>query len=85
MSLNNLGKPIPNARRARAYENAKTMGLSSEAAFSVVQAVAEQLERDQPHEAMERGCEYLDLCGTYRLFAHLLVDVSATGSEHAKA
>lgn len=74
MSFDNMGKPIPAARRAIAYEAAKSMGCAQAEAFSVVQAMAEQLERDKPHEAMQRGVETLDLCGTYRLMAHLLVD-----------
>lgn len=78
MSFDNMGKPIPNARRAVAYEAAKEMGLPKDEAFGVVQAVAEQLERDKPHEALERGCKSLDLCGAYRLMAHLLVDAGQT-------
>lgn len=70
--FNNMGRPIPSDRRQRAYEHAKQMGLSSDHALAAVQGVAEQLERDKPYEAMGAGMKYLDLTGTYRLFAVLL-------------
>lgn len=49
------------------------MGLNTADGTEVVGAVAEQLERDNPYEAMAAGMKHLDLCGTYRLFAVLLI------------
>ena len=70
--FNNMGKPIPIDRRQQGYDHAKQMGLSSDHALAAVSGVAEQLERDKPYEAMAAGMKYLDLTGTYRLFAVLL-------------
>lgn len=67
-----MGKPIPAHRRAAGFSAAKEMGLDGETAWECVGKVANKLERDQPYEAMAEGMKYLDLTGTYRLFAHLL-------------
>ena len=77
MSFDNMGKPIPNARREVAYANARSMGLEFTDAFSVVNGMSEYLERDKPYEAMEVGKKYLDITGVYRMMAHLLVDVAS--------
>lgn len=70
--FNQMGKPLPEAARTSAYKACKAMGLNSAKAWSCVQEVAEQLERDHPYEAQAAGMRYLDLTGTYRLFAVLL-------------
>lgn len=67
-----MGKPVPQYRRQAGYDTCKDMGLNrAEDRWSVVNGMAEQLERDKPHEAMEIGMKYLDLTGTYRLMAVL--------------
>jgi len=73
--MGNMGKPIPDFRRENAYQDCKAMGLGSADAMAAVSETAEQLERDKPYEAMGRGMKYLDLIGTYRLFAVLLVSL----------
>jgi hypothetical protein len=68
-----MGKPIPIYRRTAALHHCHAMGLTDpEQAWACVGAVAEQLERDEPYEAMKAGMRWLDLTGTYRLFAALL-------------
>ncbi len=67
-----MGKPVPFWRRQAGYETCRAMGLTSENAYSAVGVMSEQLERDQPYDAMEKGMEYIDLTGTYRLMAVLL-------------
>lgn len=68
-----MGKPIGYGPRAAAYEHCKAMGIADKAtAMQCVDQMAEQLERDQPYEAMNAGMRYLDLTGTYRLLAVLL-------------
>jgi len=73
-AFNRIGKPLSETSRANAYKHCQQMGLDSAHAWSCVQAVAEQLERDQPYEAEAAGMKYLDLTGTYRLFAALLCE-----------
>jgi len=72
--FNKMGKPLSEQARSIAYEHCKQMGLSSARAWSCVQGVAEQLEKDRPYEAQAAGMKYLDLTGTYRLFAVLLAN-----------
>lgn len=67
-----MGKPVPFWRRQIGHDHCIEMGLSSERAFTAVNAVSEALARDRPQEAMQEGMKYLDLTGTYRLFAVLL-------------
>lgn len=69
-----MGKPISPAVRQIGYEHCKEMGLDSGNAHNCVSAVSEQLERDKPYEAQAAGMKYLDLTGTYRLFAVLLTE-----------
>jgi hypothetical protein len=86
-----IGHPIPFERRQSAYE-AVRQDMAPEAtveeAMSLVNRVADQLERDRPFEAMKEatdvgeygsgrhavvgGALVLDVTGAYRLFAHLL-------------
>lgn len=68
-----MGKPISFARRGRAYEHCKAMGMTDhDHMMAVVGALADALERDEPYQAMSEGMRYLDLTGTYRLMAVLL-------------
>ncbi len=76
--FNNMGKPISPFRRQAGYAHARQMGLSADHALAAVSGVAEQLERDKPYEAMAAGMKYMDLTGTYRLFAVLLVEPEAS-------
>jgi len=70
--FNNMGKPIPFSKQQEAYEHCLEMGLSKSRSMEVVKGVSGQLERDKPYEAMSEGMKFLDLTGTYRLFAVLL-------------
>lgn len=76
-----IGRPIPNTARAKGHEACRDMGLDTGRAFECVNAVTEQLERDKPYEAMTAGCKYLDLIGTYRLFAVLLTESALNDAE----
>ncbi len=69
-----MGKPILMGARAEGYKHCKEMGLTSARATECVNAVAEQLQRDKPYEAQAAGMKFLDLTGTYRLFAVLLTE-----------
>lgn len=71
-AFSKMGKPLPPKARSRAYDHCLAMGLNSARAWECVQAVAEQLERDKPYEAMGAGMKFLDLTGYYRLMAVLL-------------
>ena len=79
MSVNNMGKPINNLSRQKGIDMLKEVGVkfASERYFCV-RAVAEDLERDKPFEAMEKAMKYVDLTGAYRLFAELLVNRKIT-------
>jgi hypothetical protein len=70
--FNNMGKPIPFSKQQTAYEHCLAMGLNQSRAMEVVKSMSGQLERDKPYEAMSEGMKFLDLTGTYRLFAVLL-------------
>lgn len=68
-----MGKPVPDYRKANAYEAARDMGMRlAEDRWSIVSGMSEQLARDKPYEAMEIGLKYLDLTGAYRIMAVLL-------------
>ncbi len=82
-----IGQPIGFKRRQSAYEAIRrdmVPEASVEEAMSLVNRVADRLERDQPFEAMSEATdagEYghggqpglrLDYTGGIRLFAHLL-------------
>lgn len=75
--FNQMGKPIPQSVRQIAYDECKEMGLQSADAWSAVNGVCEQLERDKPYEAQRSGMRYLDLTGVYRLFAVILAQLAA--------
>lgn len=68
-----MGKPVPPYRKTAALAHCRAMGLTDpEDATACVGGMAQQLERDQPYEAMAAGMKYLDYTGTYRLMAVLL-------------
>lgn len=74
--FNAIGKPIPAEAREDANNALKEMGVSeSGSRWDCISKVAEQLERDKPHEAMKIAMQYVDVTGAYRLFAHLLAGV----------
>jgi len=79
--LNQMGKPILTDARTAGYQHCKEMGLTPARAVECVNVVAEQLQRDQPYEAQKAGMKFLDLTGTYRLFAVMLC---AAAAENAK-
>lgn len=70
--FNKMGKPLCAKARQAAYEHCLQMGLTPARAWECVGGVAAQLERDKPYEAQATGMKFLDLTGTYRLFAVLL-------------
>lgn len=74
MSMNNLGKHVPNSRRDVAYQWLQSIGVERVEAFSAVETIAGHLERDHPHEGLEAGRKVVDVTGAYRLFAILLTD-----------
>ena len=77
--FNLMGKPILIKARAAGYECCKEMGLSPARAMECVNVVSEQLQWDKPYEAQAAGMKFLDLTGTYRLFAVILC---ASAQEH---
>lgn len=77
-----FGKPVPMYRRSAAYQHAKDMGCiqthGHEKVFSCIEAMANKIERDDPHGAMERALKHghnpdgiVDATGVYRLLAVL--------------
>lgn len=73
MSFEAMGKPISFQRKENAYQELKCMGFnSSNERMSIINSVAELLERDKPFEAQKAAMQFLDLTGMYRLFAVLL-------------
>lgn len=79
--FNAMGHPIPVFRKKVAHQHCRAMGLESGKSFDAVRRVGAQLERDNPHEAMRVGMEYLDLTGVYRLFACLLASSEAEAND----
>jgi hypothetical protein len=70
--FNAFGKPVPFFRRQNAVRHLKDMGLTdAEDCFTCVNGMAEQIGRDQPHEAFTIGMRYIDLTGCYRIVAVL--------------
>ncbi len=73
VGFNAMGKPIPTSRKQAAYDCAAAMGIDSQdERMSLVNSVAEHLERDKPFEAQQAAMRHLDLTGAYRLMATLL-------------
>lgn len=79
--FNNMGKPVPFERRQSAYKNCRHMGLNQARAYECVDAMAEQLKRDEPYMAQKAGMQFLDLTGTYRIMAVLLAEPVEEGQE----
>lgn len=79
-----MGRPISFKARQVGYNHCIDMGLSKENSLLCVNAVSEQLQRNQPYEAMVAGMKYVDLTGTYRLFAALLVAQQEEWNEENK-
>lgn len=71
-SMAGMGKVIPLERRKKGLEHCKEMGLNTSESWTVVNVVAQQLERDKPYVAQQEGLEFLNATGVYRLFAVLL-------------
>jgi hypothetical protein len=75
--FNMMGKPISTNVRQGAYDVCrKSFGLDSARSWEVVNATAEQLERDRPHNALGAAMQHVDLTGAYRLMATLLAGVA---------
>lgn len=72
--FNAMGRPITLDRRSNALNAVRDMApaLTTEAAMNLIEAVARQLERDQPYEAMKAARGVLDITGSYRLMSTLL-------------
>jgi len=70
----NLGKTVPSYRREEAYRTCREdFGLDAASATRVVGGMADAIERDRPYDAIQAGMHFVDLTGTYRLMAVLLV------------
>ena len=70
--FNAFGKRVPFYRRANAYEHCKDMGLTDKAViFSLIESMADKIQRDEPHIALEIASQYVDVTGCYRLLAVL--------------
>ena len=67
-----IGKPVPEKRRDAAYQWLRSINVEREKAWSTVEMMAEHIQRDHPHEAMEAARKAVDLTGAYRLLALLL-------------
>lgn len=88
-----LGHPVPMYRRAAAYEHAKAMGCTDkQKTFSCIQRMADFIERDNPHAAMETALAHptnpdgiVDVTGVYRLLAVLLTATQPETKPVAKA
>jgi len=75
--LDNIGKPIDHLHREAGNDMLKNhIGVKGSAdRFTCIQAVAESLEKDRPHEAMKKAEEYMDPTSAYMLFAALLAPI----------
>lgn len=75
MSMNNMGKPIGEESRTAAYKMLGNIGVKMKVdRYFCVRETAEALERDKPFRAQQIAMKYVDITGSYRLFAELLVD-----------
>lgn len=80
-----MGHPVPESRKQAGYAWLRTM-FTQEEATSLVNAVANKLERDQPYEAQKEARERgLDLTGVYRLMAVLLTDAKTDDEEELES
>lgn len=67
-----FGKPVPFYRRQAGYNHCKQMGLTDkDAIWSVVNGLADRIERDEPLNGMNFAYGFLDVTGIYRLLAVL--------------
>ena len=71
--MNALGHPVPDYRKHNGYMEGKSMGLSSARSMECVSSMCEAIRRDMPYEAIQAGMKHLDLTGTYRMLAVLMV------------
>lgn len=70
--FNAMGKRVPLARKNRALAHIREMGVTdAQRAMECIDGMSEQIERDQPYKAYEVAMKYVDLTGTFRLFAVL--------------
>ncbi len=69
-----LGHEVPNFRREAANSHLKNMGFSdADQRFTIVQTMANNIERDTPHMALEDALKQgVDATGCYRLLAVML-------------
>lgn len=69
-----FGYEVPGFRREAANAHLKQMGFdNAERRFDIVQRMADNIERDNPHTALENALEQgLDATGCYRLLAVLV-------------
>lgn len=80
-----FGHEVPGYRRDAAYHTAKSFGLTNEQAAEVVGIMADNIARDNPHQAMERALGYVDVIGVYRLLAVLCTATKPTVRIPAKS
>lgn len=64
-----FGKPVPFYRRQAAATHLREMGVDSIRAFQTAEAMADAVARDDPHAAMQRASEVVDVIGVYRALA----------------
>lgn len=84
-----MGHRVPAFRRSAANAHMKDMGFvrsgDSELRFRVVSRMAECIERDDSHEALEFGLENgVDATGCYRLLSVLLTAEMPTSEHHER-
>ena len=61
-----FGKPVPFYRRQAAVDHLREMGVNSIRAFQIAEKMADAVERDRPHDAMQAASEVVDVTGVYR-------------------
>lgn len=71
-----MGHAVPMFRKSAAETHLKQMGFSdAEQRFDIINVMANCIERDNTHAAMEQAYEKgLDVTGVYRLLAVLLCE-----------
>jgi hypothetical protein len=67
-----MGKPVPNKRRDAAYAWARENGAERTEAFSLIERVANHLERDRPYEALQEAQKTMGATGGYVVMSYLL-------------
>lgn len=72
--FNAFGKPVPIHRREAADVHLREMGITdTQDRWNCIQTISEQIQRDEPYDAMATATRYVDLTGAYRLLAVLLM------------